>query len=84
MGNENYKLLAAVAFGAIGGMVLGHYLWGGAGRSKALSQHLATLSKVLEQIEQIDPEESENLKERIEDILKTLESTYGVPEGSNQ
>ena len=84
MENDNYKIIAAVAFGAIGGMVLSHYLWGGAGRSKALSQHLATLSKVIEQIEKIDPDESEKLKERIENILKTLESTYGVPEGSDQ
>jgi len=84
MENENYKLLAALAFGAIGGVVLGHYLWGGEGRNKSLSQHLAALSKVIEQIEKIDPEESEELKERINKILHTLESTYGVPEGSNQ
>ena len=84
MENENYKLLAAVAFGAIGGMVLGHYLWGGAGRNKALSQHLATLGKVIEQIEQIDPDESEKLKERIDNILKTVESNYGISEEPDQ
>jgi hypothetical protein len=84
MENENYKLLAALAFGAVGGMVLGHYLWGGEGRNKSLSQHLDALSKVIEQIEKIDPEESEELKERIDKILHTLESTYGDPEGSNQ
>ena len=84
MENENYKLLAALAFGAVGGMVLGHYLWGGEGRNKTLSQHLAALSKVIEQLEKIDPDESEKLKERVENILHTLESTYGVPEGSNQ
>jgi hypothetical protein len=84
MENENYKLLAAIAFGAVGGLVLGHYLWGGTGMNKTLSQHLAALSKVIEQIEKIDPDESEKLKERVENLLHTLESTYGNPEGSTQ
>ncbi len=84
MEKENYKLIAALAVGAMGGMVLGHYLWGGDGKRKALSEHLSTLSKLVEQIEKVDPEESDQLKERIENILKTIESTYGHSEGSNQ
>jgi len=85
MENENYKILAALAFGAMGGLLLGNYIWGSAqGKSKSLSNHLATLSKVVEQIEHINTEESEKLKERIENILTTIESSYGDSEGSNQ
>jgi hypothetical protein len=84
MEKENYKFIAALAIGAMGGMVLGHYLWGAEGKKRALSDHLATLSKLVEQIEKIDPEESEKLKERIDNILRTIESNYGHSEGSNQ
>lgn len=85
MENENYKLLAALAFGAMGGLLLGNYIWGsGQGKNKSLSNHLATLSRVVEQIENINTEESEKLKERIENILNTIESSYGDSEGSSQ
>ena len=48
MGNENFKLLAALAFGAMGGLLLGNYICGsGQGGSKSLSNHLATLQLIL-------------------------------------
>ena len=86
MENENYKILAALAFGAMGGILLGNYIWGSSsqGKNRSLSNHLATLSKVVEQIENINTEESEKLKERIENILTTIESSYGDSEGSSQ
>ncbi len=59
---ENYRLIAAVAIGAIGGLLLGNYLWGKDGSERPLSKHLATLSEVLEQIEGIDTKEAEDLK----------------------
>ena len=74
---ENYKIIAAAATGAIGGLILGHYLWGTQNSDRNLSKHLATLSKVLEEIEGINTEEAENLKERIQNILHTIESNYG-------
>ena len=86
MENENYKILAALAFGAMGGILLGNYIWGSSsqGKNRSLSNHLATLSKVVEQIENINTEESEKLKERIENILTTIESSYGDSEGSSK
>ena len=85
MENEKYKILAALAFGAMGGLLLGNYIWGsGHGKNRSLSYHLAALTKVVEQIEEINTEESEKLKERIEHILTTIESSYGDPEGSSQ
>jgi len=74
---DNYKIIAAAATGAIGGLILGNYLWGKPGRDTTLSKHLATLSKVLEEIEGINTEEAENLKERIQNILHTIEANYG-------
>lgn len=84
MDSENNKLIAALAFGAMGGLMLGNYIWGSHGRERTLSNHLATLSKVIEQIENINTDESEKLKERIENILTTIESSYGDSEESNR
>ena len=86
MESENYKILAALAFGAMGGILLGNYIWGSSpqGKNRSLSNHLATLSKVVEQIENINTDESEKLKERIENILTTIESSYGDSEGSSK
>ncbi len=74
---DNYKIITATVIGAIGGVILGRYIWGSKGSSnRNLSKHLATLSKVLEEIEGINTEESENLKERIQSILTIIESGY--------
>ena len=78
--NENYLILAGVAIGAIGGLLLGNYIWGSKEGERTLSKHVATLGNILEQIENLNSEESETLKERIENILKTIESTYGISE----
>jgi hypothetical protein len=74
---ENYKIIAALAIGAIGGLILGNYIRDTQITGKPLSKHVAALSKVLKQIEGINTEDAENLKERIQNILKTIESTYG-------
>ena len=75
---ENYKIIAAVAIGAIGGLLLGNYIWDKENSGKPLSKHLTTLSEVLEQIEGIDTKEAEDLKKRIHNILTTIESNYGI------
>ncbi len=77
---DNYRMIAAVAIGAIGGLLLGNYIWGTNTGGKPLSKHLATLSKVLKQIEGINTEEAEDLKSRIHNIIKTIESGYGHTE----
>ncbi len=68
---DNFRLAAAVAIGAIGGLLLGNYVWGKDGTHNPLSKHLATLSEILEQIEG-------DLKERIHNILNTIETSYGI------
>ena len=75
----NIKLIGAVALGAIGGILLGRYIWGTETPKVALSDHLSTLSDILQQIEGIKTVEAEDLKERIHNILNTIESSYVSP-----
>ena len=74
---SDFKIISAIALGAIGGLLLGNLIWGGQGRSTPLSKHVSTLSKILKQIEGMNTEEAEDLKNRIQHILKTIESNYG-------
>jgi len=84
MDKENYKYIIATGVGAIGGLILGHYLWGSKGTDKPLSKHLSVISKVLKQIEEINTEEADELRERINEILKIIESNYGSSKGKNK
>lgn len=76
----NYKIIAATALGALGGLLLAGYLCEAKHQDNPLSKHVAALSKILEQIESVGDEEKENLKDRIENILTTIEKSYGDPE----
>ena len=79
--NDNYKIIAAAALGAIGGWLLGEYFRNKDNDKRPLSKHLATLSEVLEQIEGMDTKEVKDLKDRIHNIIKTLENKYGITKG---
>ena len=74
--NINIKLIGAAAVGAIGGLLLGSYIWGGKETNQALSTHLSTLSRLLKEIEGIGNEEADELRERINRILDAIESSY--------
>lgn len=74
--NDNFKLIAAVALGAIAGLLLGGFLWGGKREGEPFSKHVSTLGNILKQLEDIKSEEADNLKERINNILSTIESNY--------
>ena len=74
--NENLKLIGAAAVGAIGGLILGSYLWGSRETHSALSTHLSTLSRLIKEIEDLREEDSEEPRERINRILNTIESSY--------
>ncbi len=69
-------VVSALALGAMGGLLLGSYLWRN-NSEHSLSSHLGTLSKVVEEIEKFDLEETEQLKERIEHLIKTIKESYG-------
>lgn len=75
--NVDFKLIAAIAMGAIAGIFLSQFVLNTQHGGKPLSKHVATLSKVLKQIERMDTEEAEDLKKRIQNILKIIETSYG-------
>jgi len=70
-------VISALALGAMGGLLLGSYLWRNNNSEQSLSSHLGTLSKVVEEIENIDLDEADLLKERIEHLIKTIKESYG-------
>ena len=75
--NDKYKLIAALAIGATGGLFLGNYICKKHDINLSLSKHLSLLSKVVEQIEDIEVDDITDVKERVQNILNTIESTYG-------
>lgn len=75
--NSNFKFILAIAIGAIGGLIIGNYLWGDPKKDRNFSKHFETLTQILKQIEGFKGDEAENLKGRITSILETIESKYG-------
>ena len=73
MDNQSTKLMVAAALGAVGGLLLGLYLWGPEEKKGKLSKHLETLSKIVEELEQVDQKEAKDLKERISKIIRSVE-----------
>ena len=69
--------ISALALGAMGGLLMGSYLWRNNNSEHSLSSHLGTLSKVVEEIENFDLDEADLLKERIENLIKTIKESYG-------
>ena len=68
---------SALALGALGGLLLGSYLWRNNNSEQSLSSNLGTISKVVEEIERFDLDEADLLKERIEHLIKTIKESYG-------
>jgi len=68
---------SALALGALGGLLLGSYLWRNNNSEQSLSSHLGTISKVVEEIENFDLDKADLLKERIEHLIKTIKESYG-------
>lgn len=81
MDHQNTKLMVAAALGAIGGLLLGLYLWGPEEKKGKLSKHLDTLSKIVEELEQVEHKEARDLKEKISRIIKSVEK--GMEDGKS-
>lgn len=75
--DDNYKLMAALAIGAVGGLFLGNYICKKHDIDLSVSKHLKLLSNVAEQVEDIDTENITNVKDKIQSILNSIETTYG-------
>ena len=72
-------ILSALAFGAMGGLLLGSYLWRSGANEHKLSRHLGTLSRVMEEIDQYRElaEDVRSGKWTPEEALEELDSIYG-------
>ena len=75
--NDKYKLVVALAIGAAGGLLLGNYIWGKENKDFKFSKPFFELSKVIELLNNANPDEIDNLKKKVQNILNTIESTYG-------
>jgi len=74
--DDKIKLIGAAAVGAIAGLLLGSYIWGSKSEHRAISDHLSTLGRLLKEIEGIQSEEADELRDRINNILNAIESSY--------
>lgn len=77
--NDKYQIIAALSLGVLGGLLLGNYIWKKHEKDEPLSFHLTNLSKIVEQIEALDTKQINQLKEKINTIIKTIEDSYGQP-----
>lgn len=73
MENQNAKLMVAAALGAMGGLLLGLYLWGPAEKKGMLSKHLSSLSGIIKELEEFDTKEAKNIKDKISKLIKRVE-----------
>ena len=73
MDKENTKLMVAAALGAVGGLLLGLYLWGPEEKKGKLSKHLFGLSSIIKELEEVDTKEAKNIKDKISKLIKSVE-----------
>ena len=73
---DNFKILVTIAIASIGGLLLGRYLWGTKQGEDVLSKQKDTLKNVLKKIDNLEDEDAINLKNKIQSILKSIESAY--------
>ena len=77
--DDKLKLIAALAVGATGGLVLGNYICKKHDLDFSFSKHLSVLTKIVEQVEAIDNEDITSIKESVKNILNTIETNYDKP-----
>jgi len=81
MDDQNTKLMVAAALGSVGGLLLGLYLWGPEERRGKLSKHLATLSEIVKDLEDVDTEEVKSVKDKISKVIKSVEKGMESSDG---
>lgn len=78
--NENSKLLIAGVVGGVAGILLGAYIWGKNDGKNPISGKLKTIVKAIEQLEQINTDDANSLKEKLNNLLVNLNPTNGKSE----
>ena len=78
--SEDTKLIIAGIAGGIAGLVLGAYIWSKNNEEKPISSKLKAITKAIEQLENINTEDANSLKEKLNTLLLNLNSKYGKSE----
>lgn len=75
--NEDSKLIIAGVVGGLAGLILGAYIWSQKEDEKPISSKLKAIAKAIEQLENIDTEDANSLKEKLNTLLLNLNDKYG-------
>jgi len=78
--NENSKLLMAGIIGGVAGLMLGAYIWGENDGENPISGKIKSIVKAIEQLEGINTDDANSLKEKLKDIVLTLKENNGKSE----
>ncbi|MFD1294006.1 hypothetical protein ACFQ5N_09185 [Lutibacter holmesii] len=68
---DDSKLIIAGVAGGIAGLLLGAYIWRN-DEKNAISKKLKTITKVIEQLENLDSEDAIVLKDKLKNLLLNL------------
>lgn len=69
--NEDSKLVIAGIVGGIAGLLLGAYIWR-SDEKNPISDKLKTITKAIEQLENLDTEDAVILKDKLKNLLLNL------------
>lgn len=75
--SEDSKLIIAGVVGGLAGLMLGAYIWSQKEDEKPISSKLKAIAKAIEQLENIDTEDANSLKEKLNTLLLNLNDKYG-------
>lgn len=78
--SDDTKLIIAGIAGGIAGLVLGAYIWSKKEEDKPISSKIKAIAKAIEQLENINTEDANSLKEKLNTLLLNLNSKYGKSE----
>lgn len=78
--NENSKLLMAGIVGGVAGLMLGAFIWGKNDGENPISGKIKSIVKAIEQLEGINTDDANSLKEKLKNILLNLKEKNGKSE----
>jgi hypothetical protein len=84
MKQENVRILVAAALGATSGLLLGMYLFSEEEKKGKLSKHLASLSDLVKELEELKTEEAKDLKDKVKSILGSVQELLDQKDGKSK
>lgn len=76
--NDFLKPIVALTLAAIGGLLLGRYLWGTDKGQQVMKENIGFLRKILKRIKDFEDDDALELKNKIQNILKTFEPEHAT------